>query len=741
MTIYGIRHHGPGCARSLLEALSKSSHDLILLESPTESEVLFEHAGTEGMKPPVAMLLYQTDEPENSAFYPFARYSPEWQTLLWAKENDIPVRAFDLPAAHSFALHTEEAPSSADDDDSETEEISEEESLPREDPFNWFARADGYSDGERWWNDKVEERESSSNFFAAILEAVTALREELDLPETRRTLLREAWMRRGMRQAAKDGFQDIAVVCGAWHAPALATKVPVRQDNQLLKGLAKVKISATWSPWTNERLTLRSGYGAGVRAPGWYDHLWAGKKFPTARWITRAARVLRENDLEGSSASIIEATRLADSLAGLRGRPRPGLDESLEAIRTVFCAGEQLPLSLLEEPLLVGKSLGTLPDGLSDVPLQKDIEATQKRLRLKPTAAVKEVTFDLREERGREKSAFLHRLLILKIKWGKTLRARSKGTFKEVWRLHWKPELVLSIIDASSFGNTVETAASSCLAQIPADSTLREISQALDLSLLSVLPQATEVLLRQLDNRAATSHDTRELLNSVPTLVNIARYGDVRDTDATHVLRILSQLTTRAHIELVSSTTGLDSEAAGEMTVILRSYHQAVQTLGDEEILTDFHQAALRLARAETASPQPRGFATRLLRDAQIIEMEESTRLLHRALSQGQAPEDSATWLEGFLAGSGTLLVHDRPLLALIHQWLGGLSDDHFQNILPLLRRTFGAFTSPEKSRIAQTLEHENLTNPQTSPADTWDIDPDRAAPVIARAEELLSLT
>ena len=43
----------------------------------------------------------------------------------------------------------------------------------------------------------------------------------------------------------------------------------------------------------------------------------------TERFLARAAALLRAEDLDASPASVIEAARLADMLAGLRGRARP----------------------------------------------------------------------------------------------------------------------------------------------------------------------------------------------------------------------------------------------------------------------------------------------------------------------------------------------------------------------------------------------------------------------------------
>src|SRR4051795_8223908 len=80
-------------------------------------------------------------------------------------------------------------------------------------------------------------------------------------------------------------------------------------------------------PWTYGRLARESGYGAGIDSPGWYDHLWTAPDRVVERWLTRVARLLRDERLDASSASVIEAVRLADALATMRGRPLPDLSD------------------------------------------------------------------------------------------------------------------------------------------------------------------------------------------------------------------------------------------------------------------------------------------------------------------------------------------------------------------------------------------------------------------------------
>src|SRR5436190_23976424 len=102
-TVFGIRHHGPGSARSLQRALDELQPDAVLIEGPPEADALLELAAREDMAPPVALLTYVPDEPARAHFYPFARFSPEWRAIRFALQSNIPVRFCDLPAANKMA--------------------------------------------------------------------------------------------------------------------------------------------------------------------------------------------------------------------------------------------------------------------------------------------------------------------------------------------------------------------------------------------------------------------------------------------------------------------------------------------------------------------------------------------------------------------------------------------------------------------------------------------------------------
>jgi hypothetical protein len=79
--VFGIRHHGPGSARSLLSALEDMGPDAVLVEGPPDAGDVLSLVARPEMKPPVALLVYPPEAPQDATYYPFAEFSPEWQAL------------------------------------------------------------------------------------------------------------------------------------------------------------------------------------------------------------------------------------------------------------------------------------------------------------------------------------------------------------------------------------------------------------------------------------------------------------------------------------------------------------------------------------------------------------------------------------------------------------------------------------------------------------------------------------
>ncbi|MFK4360865.1 DUF5682 family protein [Rhodococcus sp. 27YEA6] len=685
--VFGIRHHGPGSARSVRQGLEEFSPDVVLIEGPSDADPLVMLAASESMKPPIALLAYATGEPSKAAFWPFAVFSPEWQALQWAAKNGVQARFCDLPAFNVLA-------------DQGIRTVREG------DPLSELAAAAGFDDTERWW-DSVIESSSGADSFDAITEAMEALRETVPIDEE--TAHREAYMRQVLRKTLKDGAERVAVVCGAWHAPALVGALgPAAPDARILKGMSKVKTSLTWVPWTHSRLASASGYGAGITSPGWYHHLFTANDKTITRWLTKVARVLRDEDLPISSAHVIEAVRLADTLAALRSRPLAGLSEVTEATRSVMCDGNDVLLDLITRRLVVGEALGAVPEETPTVPLEADLRARSKTLRLRQQAGAKTLDLDLRRDIDVERSQFLHRLGILEIDWGTPAdsEVRSTGTFRETWALQWKPEFSVSVIEASLWGTTVAAAATSrVVSKInEPDISLASLIGLLENSLLANLPAALSAVLESVKTVAALDHDVSHLMAALPTLTRTLRYGDVRGTDVSALVDVADSLLIRICTGLAVAVTGLDDPSAEEFREHLDKVHSAVMVRDDRDASARWLQAMAGVIDRDDVNGLLVGRMVRLLRDSGSITETAAAQRLSRALSVGSTPTAKAGWVDGFLGGGGLVLVHDRALLTLIDTWVRQLREQDFIDTLPLLRRTFGAFEAGERRAIGQAV-------------------------------------
>lgn len=713
VNVFGIRHHGPGSARSLRAALEQLNPDIVLIEGPPEAEAIIHLAAHEDMQPPVALLIYPQNEPARAVYYPFATFSPELQAIRFALGNNIPVQFMDLPPTHKIALQLQ---AESEQREAEESELEDHEELEAEDsglnamagdPLQAIAEAAGYEDGERWWEHMVEERRDGEAVFQGIAEAMGALREALgDHPGAHRNVereqKREAWMRRTIRKAEKEGYENIAVVCGAWHVPALQNMPTAKSDNALLKALPKVKVSATWVPWTYSRLTLKSGYGAGVSSPGWYHHLWDTENQVSIRWLTRVAQLLRDEGFDISPAHIIETLRLSETLAAMRGRTLPGLHEMNESICSVMLFGQHLPLRLIEQKLIVSERMGQVPEETPQTPLQADLAKEQKRLRLKPTAEDKELVLDLRKTIDLDRSHLFRRLEVLGVDWGKGgQRASGKGTFKESWRLKWQPEFAVKIIEAGAYGNTIlQAATSSLITKTHQCDNLQQLAAMARLSMLADLQDAIAPVMKRLEAVAAVASDVTHLMSALPELARLLRYGDVRNTDAGMAEHLVEGLVARICIGLPPATSNVNEDAAEALFTQLLAVNEAVNLLDRQDYKVQWRKTLIRIADRSGTQGLLQGRCCRLLLDAGALEDEAAAKRFSLALSVAQEPAQAAGWIDGFLRDSGQILIYDETLWALIDDWLCGLPNDSLIPLLPLLRRTFSTFSAPERREL-----------------------------------------
>ena len=763
LRVFGVRHHGPGSARALWAALTAFAPDCVLVEGPPDADELIAWLAHPALELPVALLVYCPDEPRRATFYPFAVFSPEFQALRYGLTHGVATGFMDLPRRHMLAATVPPA-------------------MPSPEMFNRLAAAAGREGYELWWNEAVEQRQQPGALFAAVVEMAAVLREAaageppVASPAAAQRLAdaREAAMRQRIRRAAADGCRRIAAVCGAWHAPALvdALQQPTAPDDDLLRDLPAITVAATWVPWTYGRMTQAGGYGAGVASPGWYGHLWAmGEEAPLPKgegwgegaqprpspspspeegefsrrvatvWLARVGRLLRDEGFDTSPGHLIEAVRLAEALAALRGRPFPALDELNEAAQAVLCGGDAEPMGLIRRRLIVGERMGVVPPDVPAVPLQHDLRAQQTRLRLRPEPEPSTLRLDLRQETHLERSRLLHRLTLLDIPWGTLTptKGQSAGTFAELWQLQWRPDLALRVVEAAMWGNTVRDAAAARAADLAerlAD--LPALIGLIDRAILADLPEAIPAVLVRIEALSVAGAEVGHMLTALPPLAQTLRYGGLRHSadHLTQLRRVFDHLLTRACLALPRACAALDGDAAGDMAERLSAAAPAVHLAAEPRAGERWIDALLALADRRGVHPTIAGRATRLLHEAAAQPPAAIGPRLERALAGGAADEVryAADWLDGLLRDSGLLLVHDRALWAEVDGWLSGLPGERFVEALPLLRRTFADYPEGVREQLRRQLERRG--NGRRADGRPADFDPARAAaalPVVAR--------
>ena len=715
VSYFGIRHHGPGSARRLVEALDALKPAMVLIEGPSDVSDLLPMLAHKDMVVPVALVSYAADDPARASFLPFAQFSPEYQAVLWAVRHGAQVRFIDLPAADRLSLTGE------GEGEGEGEEAEEGESEPApepiaaadhanyRDPIGALAEAAGYQDGESWWRDVIEENAAAGPIFAAVTDAMTALRAAAPLLPPQEAA-REAHMRLEIAKATKEiDSGDIAVVCGAWHVPALIAKQAQSADRELLKNRPKAKIKATWAPWTQPRLAFSSGYGAGVTAPAWCQHIWDSKGASDSAivWLTRIAELLREKGHFVSTASIIEASRLGTSLAVLRDRASPGFEELRDAAIACLCFGERILWDQISTDLLIGAGVGAIPEDTPLAPLLEDLQRQQRLTKLKPEALERELSVDLRSESGLARSTLLHRLIILGAPWGKLIDAgRSRGTFREKWILVWQPEFAVRLVENLVYGATIKEAASTLLlSQMKGQTDLAALADLVRSAMVADLPVAVELGIELLERKAALTSDCLALLLALPPMADIVRYGEARAGAAEHLGALMPRLVVQAALGLPYHARNLDAEAAAGLRRAIIDADSAIALVELEpDVLASWHFALGQTLRDSQATPLVAGLCARVLYAGEQLGAEEASDLLSRKLSPGTPIPDAAGFFDGFFDGAGDRLVHDGPLREAVDGWLSGLEEEDFVAHLPLFRRVFSALDRTQRRRLMDAL-------------------------------------
>ena len=355
-----------------------------------------------------------------------------------------------------------------------------------------------------------------------------------------------------------------------------------------------------------------------------------------------------------------------------------------------------------------------------------------------------EKILDLRKPGNLLASLLLHRLNILGISWGELIEnsQQTKGSFKEVWSLEWRPDFAIAIIEAGMWGNTLyEAATNYMLKKINEQADLASLCRLIEFALKADLKEAVSPLTRSLVDKSAMTRDIFNLMLSFPPLVNIIRYGSSRKMNVNSIEIVVDHIVPRICIGLPMACININEEVGDDIFAKILGVNRALQILNNSNYLQNWYET-LEKIMSQTTQGNIAGLCTRLLFDKHCILAHNAANQMYLSLSKGKEMLFAARWLEGFLYGSGLLLIYNQQLWTILDQWLDDLEEAHFFEILPVLRRAFSKFSHPERSKIFELAKRgrQHKEKPDTPELVLQNYDEERTGKVMPVLKLLLGL-
>lgn len=731
INVFGVRHLSPAGAWHLRRYLDRVRPELVLIEGLSDATELIAQITRKGTKPPIALLAYTDSLPVRTLVYPLARYSPEFQAMCWAAEHGAAVEFIDLPSDVFLALQDVEQELRdrlrlrVPDGTPVPPDADPPPSVRRVSFYDQYARSAGESDYETYWERNFEHNVDADAYRLAAYEFGQSLR-ELEEPAPRwraENLVREAFMRRQIEAALAAGHvpEKIVAVVGAYHAPVLSGDFPAMTDDELAS-LRRRASQFTLMPYSYFKLSSQSGYGAGNRAPAYFELLWEALErndlagLPS-QYLSLVARNLRASGTHRSTAEVIEGVRLANTLSALKEGVAPTLADLRDAAVTLIGHGELATVKDAIARVEVGTAIGELPKGVSRTSIQADFERELTRLKLEryKTTVRQEVSLDLRENRQAKsaesafldlnRSSFFHRLRVLGVGFVTPLRAsQQSATWAEKWVLQWSPESEIALIEAVLLGETVELATGytfktileSCESIAQAAEVVRDACQC-------GMMKSMDAARGRLQELSAGSSDMAAIAHAAHVLGLIVRYGDVRKFDPEPLLPLVEELFVQGALAL-HAAAGCDNDAAAKMFVAIDEMNQIALEHADRVDEAFWIERLRRLSDADDRNPLLSGYACAILLERGLLANEELIREVSRRLSPGVPADLGAGWFEGLSKRNRYALLARQVLWEQLADYISSLEEDHFRRSLVFLRRAFGGFSAREKRQIAENL-------------------------------------
>lgn len=734
---FPVRHHSPTTARHLRAAITARKPKVVFIEGPYEANDLIPHITDAATAPPIAIYSSYRDDSNVlglnghasaaadiparfAAWYPMTPYSPEYVAMKAAATLKAEVVFIDLP--HHALVRPYDPNAAAQPPRGQSATPNDDRLITGSGFYRALAAAAGFKTWDEAWDTLFESphgtdyeqfRRELATFCCASRATADAAAEQME-----GTVERERHFLRVIRETlAARGVQpkDAMVVCGGFHL--FLNRADTTPPPECPEGTVYTSVV----PYSYFRISDMSGYGAGNRAPQFYETCFklvdAGRASDIA--MEHAIAVLRHMRKGGdplSTADAISVTHHAGMLSRLRGRGFPTLDDISDALVTCCCKGNPADVGQKLQAAMdaagIGNAIGKVTSKLGRLPIVNDFHTQLSDLELGEVMGKEKrmsVRLDKRIVLDDRRSAFLHRVAYLKVPFaGMTGEGGDfAGTlFREQWELKWDPRTEPALIEQNLYGDTVEAAALSRLQEAIAQAgtnagpTCARLLDAVNLDLPGLVAAA--------EGACGTAIDTDPSFPSQATalaaLGRLDQYAAFRGISRTRLDELIVRCYDRACFAIPNVVAVPEGEQAGVVAALI-SVADAVQRDSGRFDRALFADAA-RSAADATPVPFLRGAFLGLL--CEIRELPPCA-LAAEVAGLAQASTDvmvtAGDLLDGMLAVSRTsLMLGANALVAAVDDLLKAAEWDPFLVMLPRLRAAVERLSNAQKDSLAATV-------------------------------------
>lgn len=713
LTVFGVRHHSPACARLLQTVLATEQPDVVLIEGPADFNPKVGELGLDHTPPVAIFSHYLTEHGPVSSYTPFCAFSPEWVALRWGLANNKVVQLADLPAwCSSFAGVTNRY---RDEDD--RYEVA----------VRALCQATDTADADALWDHLFEFRSTDElqpaldTYFATVRGNTEA--DPRDAP-------REAFMRAYAAWALSLG--KVLFVCGGYHAPVLLDVVP--------GGPKPEPPTAPWggqshlTPWNYTRMDSFAGYQAGMPSPHVWETVWElGPDKAGPYLLDELVVVLRRAGHPLTVADHLVLRQTVQGLANLRGHTTPQrvdlLDGLISALvrepqdhpppwtRRGVATGSLHPVIATVLRFFSGDRVGVLSARAQRPALLSDVAATLARLGITPKSRPAVWSLDWQKTGERETLRVLHSLRLLGIPGFVRTNGPAWGTgtnLAETFRVVWRPDQEPALIEAARFGSTLGDAVALFLSQkLLTAQTLAQRVEVLGEASFVGQKQLAEETCTFLSRAVAETVSLGALGQAAAKLWDLWKHAEWLEYVGAPLLSPILCAAGERALTLLSGLVGTD---------LLHADLSAVQTLC--QLLHDAPalgldraagcEALLRRATDLTAPAMLRGATLGALWS--LGAMDQPMERTLAGLLFASAENRMGDFLAGLFALARQPALRDPELMVAIHTALSHLSDEDFLRLLPSLRLSFSWFPPAERAHLAEILESRQCFLPQRHP-------------------------